>query len=123
MATTSGGSLGVSVSQHSRGLALGSLVLGLIGLTLSFLLVGAIFAFAGLVLGCWHLAKHDSARDMAFAGTAIALAGLLSCVVFAGAYRHVAEKALKERRGVIAGPEVAEALEGRPLRVLMEWRR
>jgi len=89
-------------------LALGSLVFGLIGLTLSFLLVGAGFAFVGLLLGCWHLLKYNTGRDMAVTGTCIALAGLLYSVVFAGVYHQMGADVVEEVEPSFRGPELVE---------------
>ena len=79
--------------------ALGSLVFGLLGLSLSLFWFGAVFASAGVVMGCWHLLRGAKGHDMAIAGTSIALSGLLFCVIFAGVNRfndmNTAREAMK----------------------------
>ena len=99
-------------SQFSSVYAIGSLVLGLAGLALSFVLWGAVLAVGGLLMGCWHLLRYSSGRDMAFAGTSIALAALLYCVVFAGVYRKMARESAKDNVPTLRGPELVETGSG-----------
>jgi cytochrome c biogenesis protein CcmG/thiol:disulfide interchange protein DsbE len=68
----------VSVPSDSRkGLAITSLVLGILALILGLFLVGGALGLIGLVFGVVHLAKRPTGRGMAWAGLILSLCGLL----------------------------------------------
>lgn len=68
------------------GLAIGSLVLGILSLALSFLVLGGILGSVGLVLGIAHLTKKRRPAGMARWGTALSIIGLIASLGFATLY-------------------------------------
>ncbi len=91
------------------GLAIASLILGIISIVFSLFLVGGILAILGIILGGLHLRAHRSFRVMAAWGLGLSAAGLLAsagmgCLYYRG-YRQVRE-AMRENRG--RGAELAD---------------
>ncbi|MGD1084618.1 MAG: redoxin domain-containing protein [Verrucomicrobiota bacterium] len=76
----------------SYGLALASLVLGILALVLSFLLVGGFLGLVGLALGVLHLARKRRPAGMARWGVALSALGLLASVGFAALYYSAYQK-------------------------------
>ncbi|MCS7049170.1 MAG: redoxin domain-containing protein [Verrucomicrobiae bacterium] len=75
-----------STGSSGTGLAVGSLVLGILGVCLSFLLVGGVLAVVGLVLGIAHLTRCEAGRGMAWWGTGLSAVGLAATLMFGGLY-------------------------------------
>jgi len=70
-----------------RAAAIASLVLGVVAMLLSWILIGAIFAVVGLVLGILDLSRKQAPRGIAWAGTILcAVAILLTAAVGTGYY-------------------------------------
>jgi len=72
--------------QESMALAVAALILGCLALGSSFLLVGALFGLAGLIVGILHLARRRSFRGMALAGTILSGLGILCSAALAVIY-------------------------------------
>ena len=68
------------------GLAIASLVLGILSLVLSFLVLGGLLGLVGLVLGATHLARKWQPVVMARWGTALSILGLIASIGFAALY-------------------------------------
>lgn len=72
--------------QHGVGLAIATLVLGVLALCTSPILVGGVFGLAGLITGVLHLSRRGSARAMALSGTVLSGVAVLASVVLGIAY-------------------------------------
>lgn len=68
------------------GLAIASLVLGILAVFLSFLLFGAILALVGLILGAIHLTQEKQFRALAGWGIALSVCGGVLSIAFGGLY-------------------------------------
>jgi len=68
------------------GLAIASLVLGILAFVLSFLVVGSLLGLIGLALGIAHLAKKRRPAAMAYCGIIFSMLGLVAGLLFAGLY-------------------------------------
>jgi hypothetical protein len=66
----------------SLGLAIASLVLGIISVTLSFLVLGGVLGLVGSVLGWVHLAKGRRPTGMARWGTTLSAIGVAASIGF-----------------------------------------
>jgi thiol-disulfide isomerase/thioredoxin len=69
-----------------RGLAIASLVLGILALCLSFLLFGFLLGLIGLILGVVHLRQKRGSTAMAKWGLALSFLGLLASLAFGVLY-------------------------------------
>ena len=67
-------------------MALKSLILGILSVATSFALIGALFGFAGSVLGVIHFFRSTAARNIAIWGFLLSLLGLFASGVFAFLY-------------------------------------
>ncbi len=67
--------------QSPGGLAISSLVLGIVGIFSSWVMIGLPFAIGGLVLGIISLAKKMPGRGLAIAGTVISSLAVLSAIL------------------------------------------
>jgi len=72
----------------SLGLAIASLVLGILATVLSFLILGGILGLVGLVLGVVHLRKNKRPVVMARWGVALSVLGIIATIGFAGLYYY-----------------------------------
>jgi peroxiredoxin len=79
-------------SSSSLGLAIASLVLGIVSLVLSFLVVGGVLGLIGLALGLAHLVKKRRPAGMARWGTALSVLGLIASIGFAILYYSAYQK-------------------------------
>jgi len=70
------------------GLAVASLILGIISIAFSLFLVGGILAMIGAILGGIHLSKRATFRAMATWGTILSIVGLLASVGLGFLYYH-----------------------------------
>lgn len=95
--------VGTAGGRPLPGLAVASLVLGILGLLLSVVVVGAFLALIGLVLGGIHLARRSDSRAMGWSGVGlsalaiVASAGFL--VIYGMGLRQVATTAQLGRQG------------------------
>lgn len=82
-------------SRSTPGLAIASLVLGILSFVLSFLLVGIILGLIGLILGIVHLAQKRRPAGMAGWGMALSIAGLIASMGFVALYYSAYQKFTK----------------------------
>src|SRR5208283_4324279 len=68
------------------GLAITSLVLGILALALSFLVVGLVFGLAGCAFGWVHLARRKAPAGMARWGIGLSLLGIIASLGFGALY-------------------------------------
>lgn len=109
------------------GLAIAAMVLGILAVVLSFLLVGVLCGFAGIVLGILHLRQKHGPRSMAWCGIILSIVGIVAAGVFGGLYYYGFQKfqaAMEENgesedvgswEGVIAPDIKVKTLEGQTL--------
>jgi len=71
------------------GLAIATLVLGILGVVLSPLLLGGLLGLAGLALGVLHLRRRSASKGMAVWGMALALVGVGASVAAGSLYYHL----------------------------------
>jgi peroxiredoxin/outer membrane protein assembly factor BamB len=121
----------VGQPRSSPGLAIASLVLGILGLVLSFLVVGGFLSLIGLLLGVLHLAKKRRPAAMATAGTVLSVLGLLAAFGFTAfyytAYREFTKMmqsqsnenavALNDWQGVLAPDFTVTTLDGQRMKL------
>jgi peroxiredoxin len=72
------------------GLAIASLVLGLLACVLSLFLIGAVCGLVGLILGLVHVAKKRGPNAMAWWGMGLSVASILVSVALGAVYYHMA---------------------------------
>jgi peroxiredoxin len=94
--------------QGRLGLAIASLVLGVLAVVLSFLLVGGVLGVVGLILGFVHLKKRRRPNGMACWGVGLSVAGIIAGIGFGVLYYPVykAVRKVMEARG--SGPSATE---------------
>jgi peroxiredoxin len=68
------------------GLAVASLVLGILSCMLSLLVVGGLFGLAGLVLGLVYVSKRRGRNGLAWWGVGLSIAGILASVSLGSLY-------------------------------------
>jgi peroxiredoxin len=88
-------------SPAHLGLAVASLVLGILALISSWIVIGAVLGLAGLILGVAHILRRQSRNGMAWAGIVLSVFGLTFSVGAAAAYFH-------------AGKSISDLLGARP---------
>lgn len=71
------------------GLAIASLVLGILALVLSLFLIGAILGLVGLVLGVFHIRGRRGTNAMAWWGVGLSIIGIVSGLGFGLYYYHI----------------------------------
>lgn len=86
----------LSSSEPRRGLAIASLVLGIVGLCLSLFLVGAVLGVLGLVLGVAHILGKRGRNGMAWWGVSLSVLSILAAVALSFAYFATSE--MKRRK-------------------------
>lgn len=64
-------------SAPGSGLAIASLVLGILGFVSSFFIVGAVFSLVGFILGIAHLRRRQGRNGMAWAGLTLSAIGIV----------------------------------------------
>ena len=64
------------IVKQSKGMAIASMVLGIVGLVLSCLVIGIIPCVIGLILGIVVLVKQKAGQGMAIAGIVTSLIGI-----------------------------------------------
>ena len=95
----------------SRGLAIASFVLGMLGLLASLLVVGAFFGLLGLILGAVHLARRRQHNGFAWAGVAVSILSIVASVGLGMLYYPFIEAAVMKARslaGVGSDPAFAK---------------
>lgn len=112
MESTSPASAGPSSDRGVLpGLAIASLVLGILGTLLSVVLVGAFLGLVGLVLGALHLARRKDARRLAWSGVGLSALGVLATAGFFALYTVSLRQITGGQPGGIVrtgGPEFSE---------------
>jgi peroxiredoxin len=74
------------ISAVGGGLAITSLVLGILAICLSFLLVGGLLGLVGLIFGVVHLSRRRAFRGMGWWGVGLSSCGLLAAAGFGFLY-------------------------------------
>lgn len=85
-------------ARHS-GLAIASLVLGILGILLSILLIGGLLALVGIILGGIDLARRNARKAVAGWGLGLSIAGLLITILMGFGYLY----AYRTAQGFITG--------------------
>lgn len=93
------------------GLAVASLVLGILALLSSVLVIGAVFGLIGLILGIAHFMRRQGRNGMAWAGVILSVLGMVASVALLVAYVPIAKKVLAELRGGDWGSDQTEFAE------------
>lgn len=75
--------------HNGLGLAIAALVIGILAIALSFLLVGGVLGFVGLILGIVHLKGRRGPAGMAWWGVGLSVAGLVMSIGFGVVYYPV----------------------------------
>ncbi len=88
------------------GLAIASLVLGILASVLSFLVLGGILGLIGLALGILHLRKNKVQVVMAWWGVALSILGVIASIGFVGLYYYAFQKIEKLVQSTSEGEEV-----------------
>jgi cytochrome c biogenesis protein CcmG, thiol:disulfide interchange protein DsbE len=92
-------------SSPRLGLAVASLVLGIIALLSSVLVIGALFGLVGLILGIAHFMRRQGRNGLAWAGVIMSVLGIVASVALAAAYVPMARKVMEELRSGDWGPD------------------
>jgi peroxiredoxin len=72
--------------QTKTGLAIASFVLGITSIILSFFLVGGLLAVIGLILGIFHIKKHEAGQAMAKWGLGLCAIAIIASIGFGYKY-------------------------------------
>jgi hypothetical protein len=78
--------------RPAAGLAIASLVLGILAVVLSFLLVGGVLGVIGLGLGLVHLRTKDRPPSLAGAGMVLSIVGNMATLGFGRIYYSIYEQ-------------------------------
>lgn len=100
------------VQRGAPALAVASLVLGILGLLLSVIVVGAVLAVVGLGLGAWHLRRRRDARGLGWVGVWLSVMAIVASVGFAAFYAFAVPRWVDMDRGL--GPAQFASLRGKP---------
>ncbi|HEV2319092.1 MAG TPA: redoxin domain-containing protein [Verrucomicrobiae bacterium] len=73
-------SASASAPRSPLGLAIASLVLGILAIVLSFLVIGGLLGLVGLILGIMHLAMKRQPAAMAISGTILSALGVIAAI-------------------------------------------
>ncbi len=110
------------------GLAIASLVLGILACVLSLILIGGLLGLVGLCLGAVYIGQKRGPRTMAWWGVSLCLAGILASLGAAAGYYlwfkkiqsevvSVAQSSFKEWEGVSAPDMSVKDLNGATIRL------
>jgi len=88
------------------GLAVASLVLGILACVLSLFVVGAVFGLVGLILGLVHAARKRGPNAMAWWGVGLSVASIVASVALGAVYYHV----VRQVRNQVRATSVIESL-------------
>jgi len=80
------------------GLAIASLVLGVLAVLASLFLVGALFGLVGLVLGMVHLSRRTGRNGLAWAGMVLSVIGVFASIGLILVYYPFVKEAIKLSR-------------------------
>src|SRR3989442_1692061 len=92
----------------SLGLAITSLVLGLLAIFLSFVLLGGLLGVVGLILGFIHLRGKRGPNGMAWWGVALSVLGILASVGFGALYFRGFKQIMKAMESMGSGTALTE---------------
>lgn len=116
-----------STSSQRIGLAVTSLVLGILSIPFSIFVVGGLAGLLGLLFGVIHLAKRLAYRPMAYWGVGLSVVGVLFSAGFGRLYWKAYHRAMEEWRagapewdawqGVRAPDFAVTTLDGQTLRL------
>lgn len=112
---------GVTGKPRGAGLAITSLVCGILGAVTCFLLVGAFPALAGLVFGVLHLVLRRESRGLAWAGVGLSVVGILGTLGFAALYVLGTRQTMNMMRPPMAPPMVVDGAQGGDPRMNTSW--
>ena len=109
--------------SHS-GLAIASLVVGILSFVSSLFLIGALFAVVGVILGFAHIVQRKGTDRLAWLGIGLSVLGFLASVAFGILYfrmledmRSSSDEAVVRWEGVVAPDLSAKTLDGRTIRL------
>lgn len=85
-------------SPSQTGLALASLVLGILGFFSSLFLVGALFGLLGLTLGAVHLSRRQAGNSLAWVGIVLSVMGIAASLGFGFFYYPAVTKTVASIR-------------------------
>jgi cytochrome c biogenesis protein CcmG/thiol:disulfide interchange protein DsbE len=94
--------------RPALGLAIASLVLGILAVVLSWLLVGGLLGIVGLVLGLVHLKRKCGQNGMAGCGVGLSVLGIICTIGFAGFYYYGFQQFKKAMEHTDSGTPVTE---------------
>lgn len=92
----------------SLGLAIASLVLGLLAIFLSFVLLGGLLGLVGLVLGLVHVKRRRGPNSMAWWGVALSVLGIFASVGFSAVYFRGFKQIMKAMESMGSGTALTE---------------
>lgn len=91
----SGGSWNQPKKSEPNGLAVASLVLGVIGLILSLVVVGGVLGLIGVLLGLAHIVNSKSSRTLAGFGVGISFFSIIASIGMVFVYYFLIEKGME----------------------------
>jgi thiol-disulfide isomerase/thioredoxin len=86
----------VIIPENAIGLAVASLVLGILAVALSLFVIGAVWGLVGLILGIVHLRRNTSGRGMACWGIGLSCFGMVFGGIVFGAVYYVVFSQMRE---------------------------
>jgi peroxiredoxin len=109
------------------GLAIASLVLGIVACILSLFVVGALFGLIGLLLGLLHVFLKHGPNGMAWWGIGLSIFGILASVAMGIVFYHLVTSQMKNLAGSessfnpwigVEAPDIEiTTLDGKPIRL------
>ncbi|MBZ5496556.1 MAG: redoxin domain-containing protein [Acidobacteriia bacterium] len=114
-------------ASSSKGLAVGSLILGIFACVLSLVVIGALFGLAGLILGFSHVRLKRGANRMAWAGISLSIVSIVASAAMGAVFFNLIRQlplngslsgsSFSEWQGVSA-PDISVAtLDGKVIRL------
>jgi cytochrome c biogenesis protein CcmG/thiol:disulfide interchange protein DsbE len=77
------------------GLAIASLVLGVLGLLSSIFVIGALFGLVGLIFGILHVSRRSGRNGLAWGGVGLSMLGIVASVGLAALYLPFLKEGIK----------------------------
>lgn len=99
-------------TRSDSGMAIASLILGILATVLSLFVVGAIFGLVGLVLGIIYLRRKPARRAMAGWGVGLSVFGLVASIGFCAFYYFSYQKYQGVMNGNRSDPVALDSWEG-----------